>query len=333
MTPKGVVAPVRVAAIGVGHWHSLYDAAYLRHLLAMPGVEVVAVQDPDAGLVAKRAAAVGGLPTFTDHRQMLTTVLPDFVMALGRHREMAAIAHDLLDLGFPFLMEKPMGVDAAEVAALAAKAARLDAFVAVPLAQRYSAFAERARELLATERFGTLSHFYARINRPGPARYESWDCAWMLDPAEAGGGCLRNLGPHALDMFLYLTGEEAAVTGAQLSRRAHNGRVEDYASVLLRSESGVLGTVEVGNGFPRDGTDGEWKIAGRDAILTMKDGAMKLSTADGDELYPAAEAASPAFTAVQDALDRWRRGAAPLISVHDCARVMQLVDQAYAQAS
>jgi hypothetical protein len=25
-------------------------------------------------------------------------------------------------------------------------------------------------------------------------------------------------------------------------------------------------------GFPRDGTDGEWKIAGRDAILTMKDG-------------------------------------------------------------
>ena len=38
----------------------------------------------------------------------------------------------------------------------------------------------------------------------------------MLDPAEAGG-CLRNLGPHGLDMFLFLTGEEAEVTGAQLS--------------------------------------------------------------------------------------------------------------------
>jgi predicted dehydrogenase len=31
----------------------------------------------------------------------------------------------------------------------------------------------------------------------------------MLDPVEAGGGCLRNLGPHAFDMFLYLTGEDA----------------------------------------------------------------------------------------------------------------------------
>ena len=41
---------------------------------------------------------------------------------------------------------------------------------------------------------------------------------------------------------------------------------------MLRSASGILGTIEVGNTFPRDGTDGEWKIAGRDAILTMKDG-------------------------------------------------------------
>ena len=50
----------------------------------------------------------------------------------------------------------------------------------------------------------------------------------MLDPAEAGGGCLRNLGPHGLDMFLHLTGEEAQVTGAQVSRRAHERPVEDY---------------------------------------------------------------------------------------------------------
>jgi predicted dehydrogenase len=144
---------------------------------------------------------------------------------------------------------------------------------------------------------------------------EHWDCAWMLDPAEAGGGGLRNLGPHGLDMFLHLTGEEAQVTGAQLSRRAHERPVEDYASVMLRSASGILGTVEVGNGFPRDGTDGEWKIAGRDAILTMKDGIMKLATAESDEILPGANVTAPAFTALRDALDHWRRGAAPPMAV------------------
>ena len=323
---------IRVAAIEVSHWHALNDAAYLRHLVAMPDVELVAIQDSDAGLVAKRAAAVGSPPAFTDYQKMLATTRPAFVVALGRHRQMAAIAHDLLDAGYPFLMEKPMGLNAAEVAAVAAKAARLGAFVAVPLAQRYAPFATRARELLAAGRFGPLSHIYVRINRPGPARYQAWDCAWMLDPAEAGGGCLRNLGSHGLDMFLHLTGEPAEITGAQLSRRAHERPVEDYASVTLRSASGILGTVEVGNGFPRDGTDGEWKIAGRDAILTMKDGIMKLATADGDETFPGTDVTAPYYTALRDALDHWRRGAPPPISVHDCAQAVRLIDQAYERA-
>jgi predicted dehydrogenase len=320
---------IRVAAIEVSHWHALNDASYLRHLVAMPHVELVAVQDSDAGLVARRAAEVGSPPTFTDYRKMLEATRPDFVVALGRHRQMAGIAHDLLDQRYPFLMEKPMGINAREVEAVAAKAARLNAFVAVPLAQRYGPFATRARELLASERFGPLSHIYVRINRPGPARYAAWDCAWMLNPAEAGGGCLRNLGCHGLDMFLHLTGEPTQVTGAQLSRRAHEQPVEDYASVMLRSASGILGTVEVGNVFPRNGTDGEWKIAGRDAILTMKDGVMKLATAEGDETLPGADVTAPYFVAVRDVLDHWKRGAPPPISVHDWMRAVQLIDQAY----
>ncbi len=323
---------IRVAAIEVSHWHALHDAAYLRHLVAMPDVELVAIQDSDAGLVAKRAAEVGNPQTFTDYQKMLAATRPDFVLALGRHRQMAAIANDLIDGGYPFLMEKPMGISAAEVEAVAKKAASHNAFVAVPLAQRYGVFAKTARELIATKSLGPLSHIYVRINRPGPARYPAWDCPWMLDPAEAGGGSLRNLGSHGLDMFLHLTGEGAEVTGAQLSRRAHDLAVEDYASVMLRSTSGILGTVEIGNVFPRVGTDGEWKLAGRDGILTMKDGVLKLATAEGDKILPGADLTAPYFTATRDALDRWRDGEPPTISVHDWLPVMRLVDQAYARA-
>src|SRR6202012_1793581 len=299
---------IRVAAVGVSHWHALNDAAYLRHLLAMPDVELVAIQDSDAEILAKRAAEVGNPPTFADYGKMLAETRPDFVLALGRHRQMAAIAHDLLDAGYPFLMEKPMGISAPG---------------ATPVrAQRYAPFAKRARALIDAGRLGPLSHIYVRINRPGPARYPAWDCAWMLDPLEAGGGCVRNLGPHGFDMFLHLTGEEAQVTGAQLSRRAHECAVEDYASVMLRSTSGVLGTVEVGNGFPRDGTAGEWKLAGSEAILTMKDQVIKLATAAGDEGLPGTDVTAPYFTTLRDALDHWQKGAPPPISVHDCLRAV-----------
>ena len=325
--------PIRVAATGVSHWHSLYDSAYLRHLAGMPDTQLVALQDSSAEIAAHRAAALGGPRVYTDYRQMLTETRPDFVIALGRHGSMAETALFLVDQGYPFLMEKPMGIDADEVRRVADRAAAKNAFVAVPLGQRYQPFVARARTLLAENRFGPLSHIYFRLNRPTSARYVAWDAPWMLDPNDSGGGCLRNLGPHGLDLFLFLTGEEAQVTGAQVSSRALDQRVEDYASVLLRSAGGVLGTIEVGNTFPRLGTDGESKIAWRDAILTLKDDVLRLTTADGEETASGAASEPIALTALRDALDHWRRGQPPPISVHDCLRAVRLIDRAYGLAA
>jgi len=324
--------PVRVAAIGVSHWHSLYDSAYLRHLSGMRDMQLVGLHDSSAAIAAKRAAVLGDPPVFTDYRRMMTETRPDFVIALGRHSTMAETALYLLDQGYPFLMEKPMGVNAEEVRRVADRAAAKNAFVAVPLIQRYHPFTARARALLADGRFGPVSHIYFRLNRPTSARYPAWDATWMLDPKEAGGGCLRNLGPHGLDLFLFLTGEEVEVTGAQLSSRALEQPVEDYASVLVRSARGILGTIEVGNTFPRAGTDGEWKIAWRDAILILRDGTLRLTTAGGEEVTAGEPGEPLALAALRDALDHWRRGAPPPASVHDCLRAVRLIDQAYALA-
>src|SRR4030095_2700781 len=123
---------IRIAAIGVGHWHSLFDAAYLKTLARMPEVQLVGLQDPDVALGAERAAQGGGPPVFGDYGEMLAKTRPDFVLALGRHNAMAGIAHFLLDEGYPFLMEKPMGVNAGEVRGIADKAAAKGTFAAVP---------------------------------------------------------------------------------------------------------------------------------------------------------------------------------------------------------
>jgi predicted dehydrogenase len=109
--------------------------------------------------------------------------------------------------------------------------------------------------------------------------------------------------------------------------------VEDYASVLLRSAGGVLGTVEVGNTFPRNGTDREWKVSGRDALLVLgPDDTIHLVTADGEETMPGAPPEPLARVAVREALEHFVRGAPPPISVHDTLRAVELIDQAYALA-
>src|SRR5688572_23480166 len=106
----------------------------------MPDIELVGVQDDDRALAEHRSNALGGVRVFTDYREMLTVTKPDFVIALGRHSTMASTAHHLLDHGHPFLMEKPMGLNAAEVQPVADKASAKGAFVAVPLGNRYQPF-------------------------------------------------------------------------------------------------------------------------------------------------------------------------------------------------
>lgn len=305
----------------------------MRILSTVSDVELVGVHDPSSEVAARCAAALGNPPIFTDHRQMLDKTRPDFVVALGQHARMARTAHDLLDRGLPFMMEKPMGLNADEVQAIADVAAARRAFVAVPLPQRDSPFATRARRMLAENRFGPLSHLYLRLNRPTSARYAAWDSPWMLDPMLAGGGCLRNLGSHCFDLFLLLTGEAATVTAAQLSARALGQRVEDYASVQLRTASGVLGTIELGNTVPRTGSDSEFKIAGRDAILiAYHDDRLRLITAAGEEIVPAPPAEPLYPAAVRAIVECWRRGAPPPVSVHDLLPVVRLIDQAYERA-
>lgn len=339
---------IRIAALGISHWHAVYDASYLRHLQQMAGVELVAVQDADEGVARRRLAMIGSQAAFyANTSQLLDEVQPDFVLALGRHDEQAAVAQLLLMRGLPFLMEKPMGLNAAQVRAIADQARATRGFAAVPLPQRHSPFMQQALTMQADGRFGPLSHLYIRMNRFSSARYAAWDSAWMLDPAASGGGCLRNLGLHAFDVFLQLTGEEAEVTAAQLSCRTLGTAVEDYVSVLLRSKSsGVLGTVEIGNVYPRltteggstplpgrdkllDGADGEWKVCGRDALLMAKDGAMRIVDASSETSLPGEPDIAPARLVLQTTLEAWQQGLPPPASAEDCWRGVQLIDQAY----
>jgi predicted dehydrogenase len=246
---------------------------------------------------------------------------------------MAAAAHYLLDEGYPFLIEKPAGINAAEVRSLSDKAAAKGAFAAVPLFQRLHPFVAHARLMLAENGFGPLSHFYFRSNRPTSGRYVAWGAEWMLDPAVAGGGCLRNIGLHGIDAFLYLTGEDAEVGGVQLSSRALGKAVEDYATLLLRADSGVLGTIEVGNTFPGKGADAEWKLAGRDALLVQRGDGVRVISAAGEQLVAGPPPEPLPVVALRDALARWQRGAPPAVGLEDCYRAMRLADKAYDVAS
>ena len=101
---------MRIALVGVSHWHTPF---YLDPLLTMPDTHIVGVSDPDPA----RATEVAGrahCPACTDYREMCARLLPDFVFALGRHCDMADEARFLIGERIPFAMEKPCAITAAD---------------------------------------------------------------------------------------------------------------------------------------------------------------------------------------------------------------------------
>ncbi len=260
--------PKRVAAIDVSHWHSAYDAAYLRVLRDL-GCDIVGVSDRDERIAKNRAEHFGSAP-FTDYRRMIETTKPEFVVALGRHCDMPETFRFLVDAGLPFLMEKPWGTDPDTVAGLARLAAEKGAWVTVPFMVRYSFWAVTVKRMIAAGEFGRISHIVYRGIRPTMRRYVEWDSPWMAEKSQAGGGALLNLGGHGFDIARFVTGEEPEVVSAVLSRQVHGTEVEDYALATMRTPSGILIHNEVGYTmptWPANQTDGEQKVAGERMLL------------------------------------------------------------------
>ncbi len=320
---------MRIAFTGVSHWHL---PLYLDPVLAEPGLNVVAVSDPDPA-VAEHIAAHTGAAAFTDWRALCDQAHPDFVFVLGRHCDMAAVAHGLIERRIPFAIEKPCGLDAAEVAALAEHAASANAFAAVPFVLRQS----QMMEAIAATAAGETVHYLSFKFVGGPVdRYRRAGCDWMLHRSTSGGGCLLNLGVHFLDLARVLFDVPPVVAGAVMSNALEGLDTEDHAVVLLRAGRSAC-LIETGYTYPAPhmSFDMHFSIRTVHHHFAAKDSeALEILTASqARDLRPMPMTNVPYYPVfVRDVVARATAGQRPVADLSDMAAVMRMVEAAYAMA-
>ena len=322
---------MKVAFIGASHWHL---PLYLDPALAVPGLALAGVSDPDPA----KAEALGrrlGCPADHDYRDLCRRERPDFVFALGRHADMAAQAEFLIAEGIPFALEKPCGLDAAEVERIARLAAARGAFAAVPLVFRNGDFFRLIEDLVASD--GGAQHMAFRFIAGFAQRYLDAGCAWMLDPAAAGGGCVLNLGVHFVDIVHALWGDAARPVAAALSNAAWGHPVEDHGAIAFAGPDGALGLVETGYLYPAPTSSFDLHFAlrtPRHYVVVPDPETVEVIARDGSRRTVRTHTTNvgqyPPF--VRDVLDRARRGAAPLADLDAMLPVMRLTEAAYALA-
>ncbi|HSA54354.1 MAG TPA: Gfo/Idh/MocA family oxidoreductase, partial [Gemmatimonadaceae bacterium] len=99
----------------------------------------------------------------------------------------------------------------------------------------YPSFA-LARTLLDRGTIGELDH----VRAYGGYSATSHNQPWVHDVGTVGGGALRDIGIHLIDLTRDFLGEVADVTGAATNRVWNYDGCEDNGFVLMRSEAGKI---------------------------------------------------------------------------------------------
>ncbi|BFL41030.1 Gfo/Idh/MocA family protein [Agathobaculum faecis] len=318
---------MKIALLGVSHWHvPLY-------LPGLPENWVVGVSDGDAGIAA-RIAAPYGCPAYTDHRQMLHEVKPDFVFAFAPHYRMHAVASELIEAGIPFTMEKPVGLDRREVETLYNAAERKNAFCAIPFVWRYS---DTVNDLKNRYLSGKIVHMSYKFVAGPPSRYLATS-RWMLSQETAGGGCMTNLGVHFIDMALYLTGSQGAEMLSSVYQYTSEYAIETYASSMLRLDTGASLLIESGYAYPMsDGAKREnrWTIVTENGYYILADNDLELRTFGAVPAHIALNTDSDPYYAIfaRTTLADYANSARPRASLKEMLAARTILDEMNAKAA
>jgi predicted dehydrogenase len=318
------MSKAKTIILGASHWHVplCADRIAERH-------DVVGVSDPD--------------PSHTDHLAKLwdAPLYPSWEAVLAAHgdAELAYVfvPHDemreaclaLVARRIPIVVEKPAGMSLQELVDVRAAADAAGVPIAVLFVQRGG----------PTDRWlakaGHAVYESTQFIAGPPDRYLVNGSPWMVDVERAGGGCMVNLAPHFVDLFLRSAGAQEAAVTAALSSTLHGRGIEDYASMTITTADGRIATIEVGYAFPgsplkrhcsftRIGAAGIATIwSDGNASFTSVDGVTETSliVVDSDPLYA---------TFVDQVAAQLDRGFPDLPRISDLQTTMAVIWDAYA---
>lgn len=335
---------LRVGVIGLsmGEWHA---EAYKK----LEKAELVAVCDKDAAWAEHIRAKYEVPNVFADYKEMLAMKDLDAVSVATPTFLHLPMAEAAFAAGKHVLMEKPPAMNVAEAEKMAAAAKASGKTLMYSLNQRFDGDVQYLKRYVGEGHLGEI--YFARTlwrrplgGLPDPVadrptgKYT--DRNWFNE-AGKGGGSLRDLGPHVIDVAMWLMGypELQDACGCAYNRflpgflegTGYKGDADDHAVGFARFKNGASLQFEVSYGQHID----------HDEVITelfgSKGGALRWS-GRAPKLYGMA---GGAYSTTEPRLQEKRRNAqtefveavlenrAPLVTPEQGIQLMRVIDAVY----
>jgi predicted dehydrogenase len=232
--------PITFAVIGTGLVGPRHAAAIIKTSTS----ELVCIVDPSPAATA--VATELDVLLFTSVAEMLASAIkPQAAIICTPNHTHVSISKNLLDAGVSVLCEKPIAADLAAAADILSHVKHSEAKFAVGHHRRFNKYVRATKAAVPSlGRIVAVSGLWT-LYKP-PAYFEGVG-EWRKDGAN-GGPILINL-VHDVDVLQYLLGPIVRVS-AEETIKQRNFNAEEGAAVLLRFQSGCVGTFVVSDAVP-----------------------------------------------------------------------------------
>ncbi|MCK9222098.1 MAG: Gfo/Idh/MocA family oxidoreductase [Limnochordia bacterium] len=245
---------IKVGIIGVG---GIAQTAHIPSWRARKDAEIVAIADINEQKLKQVKEKFMVPHAFTDYREMLAMDEIDVVSVCTPNLTHGIISKDALKAGKHVLCEKPVAVTGKEAEDIAQTAKAVDRIFMGAFCRRFEAASQEMRRRIEQGELGNVYYakagYLRRSGIPGLG-------GWFTDKSRSGGGCMLDIGVHALDLTYWLMGapEPVSVTGSvyqKFGETAVDGgwppndtRVGDVFTDLNDVEDCAFGSIKFANG-------------------------------------------------------------------------------------
>ena len=239
-------SPLGVAVIGNGWMGRLHAQAYLRlrhHYPQLPAARLIGVADPQTERRDEAVSRFGFERSVADWRELLDDPAVDAVSVTTPNHWHRQIATAAAAAGKHVWVEKPVGLSAADAAAVAQAVRDAGVQSCVGFNYRNVPAIRHARELIAGGSLGTVTHARFRLFSDY-AGHPRGALSWRFERAQGGTGVLGDLASHGVDLVRHLLGEVDEVIAEVVIFIPQRPRPAGVGSHYALAEGGPAGVVE-----------------------------------------------------------------------------------------
>lgn len=238
---------IKVGVIGLGAIGQRLIKGFEDH----PETVIAAVCDTMEERAREAAELLGGIPAFTQHKDMLDKVELDLVYVAVPPKFHHAVASDVLAKGIHILCEKPLANSLEEAESLLQQAQAAGVVHAMNFPLNYSSGSRTFERMIKDQYVGKLRRVQLKMHFP------EWPRPWQQNPWVASkeqGGYVLEVGIHFIQQLQKIFGT-VKVKDVQIQ----------FPEDPLACENAILATLELSDGTPVL-IDGMSQIAGKEEI-------------------------------------------------------------------